>query len=191
MSLLCFRCWASLLPMFRTFTLSWFLQIFVIKSYTYGICNPKCKARVGIRLGKVPILRRIVFCRRCNLIPGWTCRSHVALNQCFVECSFRLDALSFAIQNRVDSDEYPKCPSGDRIYMRSPCNFPIENYTEIFYICNKGNVPAFQCKMSLERSMSAGEVHGLSVIFITSYPMATGDYFSGHNQTWSWPFTSI
>jgi len=39
LSFLCFRCWASPLPMFRTFILSWFcmtsassLHIFVIKS---------------------------------------------------------------------------------------------------------------------------------------------------------------
>jgi len=51
----------------------------------------------------------------------------------------------------------------------SPCNFSIKSYTEIFYVCYKGKVPSFHCKMSLDRSMSAGEVDGLSLILIDSY----------------------
>jgi hypothetical protein len=53
--------------------------------------------------------------------------------------------------------------------MRSPCNSPIENYTDIFYIFYKEHVPSFQCRLSIDRSMSTGEVDGLRFIFIDLY----------------------
>jgi hypothetical protein len=56
--------------------------------------------------------------------------------------------------------------------MITPCNFPIKNYTEIVYIFYKGNIPSFQCKMSLHRSTSTGEVDGPSLILIDLYVAA-------------------
>jgi hypothetical protein len=34
--------------------------------------------------------------------------------------------------------------------MYSPCNLPIEHYTEIFDMGNEGDVPSIQCKMNVE-----------------------------------------
>jgi hypothetical protein len=50
--------------------------------------------------------------------------------------------------------------------MYNPCKFSIRNYTEILHTVYKGNVPSFQCKMSLDLSTSMGELDGLSLIFI-------------------------
>jgi len=57
----------------------------------------------------------------------------------------------------------------DPIYMTSPCNSAIENYTEIFYTFYKGDVSSFQRKMSFSLSMSTGEAHGLNLFFIDLY----------------------
>jgi len=54
----------------------------------------------------------------------------------------------------------------DHFSVHSPCNSFIKNYTKVFYIINKRDVPSFQCKMSFDQSMSMREVHGLSVVFI-------------------------
>jgi len=50
--------------------------------------------------------------------------------------------------------------------MKSPCNFSIKNYTEIFYNFYKEDVPSYQCGTSLDRSMTTGEADGLSLILI-------------------------
>jgi len=59
--------------MLQTSTFSWFsvtvaryLHNFVTKSYKYEILNATCKPRVGMRLGKLPVVRRTLFCRRCS-----------------------------------------------------------------------------------------------------------------------------
>jgi hypothetical protein len=52
----------------------------------------------------------------------------------------------------------------------SICNLHVifftKNYTVIFNVVYKGNVPSFQCEMSLDRSTPMGEVDGLSLILI-------------------------
>jgi hypothetical protein len=42
----------------------------------------------------------------------------------------------------------------------------IKYYTEIFHVVYKSNVPCFQCDISLNRSMSMGEVDSLSLILV-------------------------
>jgi len=42
------------------------LHSFVTKSYKFGIMNVTCKSRVGVHLGKLPMMRRTLFCRRYN-----------------------------------------------------------------------------------------------------------------------------
>jgi hypothetical protein len=44
--------------------------------------------------------------------------------------------------------------------------FLIKNYTEIFHVVYKENLPSFQCKKSLDWSASIGEVNALSLILI-------------------------
>jgi len=39
---------------------------FISKLYMYGILNTTCKSRVGVRLGKLPVVRRTLFCRRLS-----------------------------------------------------------------------------------------------------------------------------
>jgi len=43
------------------------LHSFVTKLYKYGILNVMCKSRVGVLLGELPAVQKILFCRRCNL----------------------------------------------------------------------------------------------------------------------------
>jgi hypothetical protein len=46
---------------------------------------------------------------------------------------------------------------------------PIEDYTEIFYTIDKGDIPSIQCKVSLRESKSIWKLNGLSLIFIIFY----------------------
>jgi hypothetical protein len=45
----------------------------------------------------------------------------------------------------------------------------IEDYTEIFYISDKGDIPPIQCKLSLTGPKSMRIVNGPSFIFIDFY----------------------
>jgi hypothetical protein len=42
------------------------LHSFVTKSYKYGILDAMCKSWVGVRLGKLTVVQRTSFFRRCN-----------------------------------------------------------------------------------------------------------------------------
>jgi hypothetical protein len=44
--------------------------------------------------------------------------------------------------------------------VQSSCNFPIENYTEIFYAIYKLNVPPIKCKMGQPRVEAEGTAIG-------------------------------
>jgi hypothetical protein len=46
-----------------------------------------------------------------------------------------------------------KCSEGlgfSHFYVQSPCNSFIEEYTEIFYMIDEGDIPSIQCKMTLK-----------------------------------------
>jgi hypothetical protein len=47
-----------------------------------------------------------------------------------------------------------------------PCNPLIEDYTEIFYMIDEGDIPSIHCKMVLRGPKSMRKVYGLSLIFI-------------------------
>jgi hypothetical protein len=53
--------------------------------------------------------------------------------------------------------------------MRSPCDPFIEDYTEIFYMIDKGDTPSIHCKMSLRGNKSMRKVDGQSLIVIDFY----------------------
>jgi len=49
------------------------------------------------------------------------------------------------------------------------CNFNVifvKNYTKIFYVVCKGNMPSFQCKTSFDFCTPIGEVNDLRLLFI-------------------------
>jgi hypothetical protein len=50
--------------------------------------------------------------------------------------------------------------------MCSPCNFLVEDYTEIFYTIYEGNIVSVQCKKGLRWSNSIGEVDCLGLFLI-------------------------
>jgi hypothetical protein len=54
----------------------------------------------------------------------------------------------------------------DYFYMQSPYNPLIEDYTEIFYMINEGDVPSVQCDMSLRCSKAMKNIYGRSFILI-------------------------
>jgi hypothetical protein len=73
LSLLCFLCGVSPCAILRTFSFSWLwmssaclLHNFVMYSYTYGIWKATCLSRTDVHLGRLPMVRRTLFCRRCN-----------------------------------------------------------------------------------------------------------------------------
>jgi hypothetical protein len=53
--------------------------------------------------------------------------------------------------------------------VQSLCNPLIEDYSQIFYIIEKGDIPSIQCKMSLSGLKSLRKVDGLSLIFNDLY----------------------
>jgi hypothetical protein len=52
----------------------------------------------------------------------------------------------------------------DPLNMQSPSNLSIKDYTEIIYVIFSGDVPSRQCKMSVHRSISEGQMDGLNLI---------------------------
>jgi hypothetical protein len=58
--------------------------------------------------------------------------------------------------------------------MQGLCKPLIEDYTEIFYMIDEGDVPSVQCKMNFKGSKSMRKVNGPSLIFIDLYvPLLT------------------
>jgi hypothetical protein len=50
--------------------------------------------------------------------------------------------------------------------VQSPRNPLLEDYTEIFYMIDNGDIPSIQGKMSLRKPKSMRKVDGLNLIFI-------------------------
>jgi hypothetical protein len=49
----------------------------------------------------------------------------------------------------------------NHFYVQSPGNPFMEDYTEIFYMIDEGDVPSVQCEMSLREPKSMRKVDGL------------------------------
>jgi hypothetical protein len=58
----------------------------------------------------------------------------------------------------VDCNECAEGLGFNDLYVQSPCDPLIEDYTEIFYIIDKGDIPSIQCKMSLRGPKSVRKV---------------------------------
>jgi hypothetical protein len=56
--------------------------------------------------------------------------------------------------------------------VQSPHNPPNEDYSQIFYMIDKGDIPSIQCMMILRGPKSMREVDGLSFILIDFYAPA-------------------
>jgi hypothetical protein len=52
--------------------------------------------------------------------------------------------------------------------VQSQCNLLIEDYTDLFYIIDKGDNPSIQCKVKL-RQLKSVIKQGLSLMFINFY----------------------
>jgi hypothetical protein len=52
---------------------------------------------------------------------------------------------------------------------QSPCNPFIKDYTKIFYMIDKGDIPSIRCRMSFKGPESMRNVDGLRLIFIDFY----------------------
>jgi hypothetical protein len=70
---LIFFCVGLMCPILRTCSFSWFCMTsaccvynIVTWSYAYGRLKAVCKSRTGVHLGKFPVVRWNLFCRRCN-----------------------------------------------------------------------------------------------------------------------------
>jgi hypothetical protein len=53
--------------------------------------------------------------------------------------------------------------------VQSPCNPPIEDYNDIFYMINDRDILSISCKMCLRGPKSMRKVDNLSPIFINFY----------------------
>jgi hypothetical protein len=65
-----------------------------------------------------------------------------------------------------------KCSEGlgfSHFCVQSPCNPLFVDYTYIFYLIDKWDLPSVQCKMSLRGSKSMRQVGGLSLTVIDFY----------------------
>jgi hypothetical protein len=62
--------------------------------------------------------------------------------------------------------------------VESPCNPLIEDYTQIFYLIDEGDIPSIQCKMHLRGPKSMRKVDGLNLIFIDFYVPALSPYLN-------------
>jgi hypothetical protein len=67
--------------------------------------------------------------------------------------------------------------------MQSPCNPFIEDYAEIFYMIDKGDIPSIQCKVSLRGPKSMREADGLSLIFNNFYVPGADSHYIASEQT--------
>jgi hypothetical protein len=69
----------------------------------------------------------------------------------------------------VDSDKCSEVLVFNNFYVQFPWNLLIEDYAEIFYMIDEGDISSIQCKMSIRGSKSMRKIDGLSLIFIDFY----------------------
>jgi hypothetical protein len=82
---------------------------------------------------------------------------------------FNVSASAATSEYGVDSSKCVESPGFSHFYVHFPCNPLIEDYTQIFYMIDKGDIPSIQCKMNLKGLKSIRKVDGMSFIFIDFY----------------------
>jgi hypothetical protein len=90
-----------------------------------------------------------------------------------VESRFNVSAESLTFEKRLD---FNKCSEGLSFYyfcVQTPCNSPIEDYTEMFYAIYEWTVPSIQCKMGLRRSTSTRDINYLGLLIDFYVPALT------------------
>jgi hypothetical protein len=83
-----------------------------------------------------------------------------------MEGYFNVNAKSLTLEQGIN---FNKCFEGlgfNNFYVQSPCKHLIEDYTEIFYMIQEGDVPFVQCEVSLRGPKSMRDVDGPNLIFI-------------------------
>jgi hypothetical protein len=123
-----------------------------------------CISRTDVRLEKLPMVRRTLFCRRCNLI-RWGSATNSHVRQACHHRVILMSAINCSLLNREYTLINVLKALASIISVWSPCNILIEDYTEIFYIIYKWNVPSIQCKKRLRWSNSMREVDCSSLVF--------------------------
>jgi hypothetical protein len=71
-------------------------------------------------------------------------------------------------EHGVDSNKYSEGFGFNHLYAQSPCN-PQEDYADIFYMTDEGDIPSIQYMTSLRLPLSMSKIGGLLLIFITFY----------------------
>jgi hypothetical protein len=97
------------------------------------------KINYGINLAKDGqlALRSLSFEHLKN---SGTTISHYRSNETFVEGQFIVSAQSPTFEYGIYSNECSEGLGFDHFYVQYPCNFPIEDYTEIFCTIYKWNI---------------------------------------------------
>jgi hypothetical protein len=110
----------------------------------------------------------------CRVIPGGAGIRQCRPNEYFGEGHFNASARTLTFEKGADMKKRSEGLYDDRFYVHFPCKFFMENYTEVFYMIYKRDVPPFICKMSLDWSTAIGETDGMSLTFTDFYvPLLT------------------
>jgi hypothetical protein len=68
-----------------------------------------------------------------------------------------------------DSNKSAEGLGFNHFYVQPPCNPLIEDYTQIFYMIDKGDIPSIQCKMNPRGPKCMRKEDGPSLILIDFY----------------------
>jgi hypothetical protein len=68
-----------------------------------------------------------------------------------------------------NTSQYSESLGISHSYVQSTCSPLNEDYTQIFYMIDKGDVPSIQCKMNLRGHKPTRKVDYLSLIFVDFY----------------------
>jgi hypothetical protein len=63
----------------------------------------------------------------------------------------------------VNSNKYCEGVGFGHFYVQPPCNLLKTDYTEIFFMTDKGDIPSIECKISLKGPKSMRKVDGLNL----------------------------
>jgi hypothetical protein len=66
-----------------------------------------------------------------------------------MEGSFNVGAQTFVFEQEVYSNKCSEDLVFNYLYMQSPCNSPIEDYTDTIYMIDRGDIPSVEYKMIL------------------------------------------
>jgi hypothetical protein len=129
-----------------------------MKLLNLAILKAACNLRICVHLGNLSVLRRTLSSRPWSF-DEWVREiisqvGETKVNRCLVSAGYSFSAQSLNLIRGVNLIKILKALFL-AVCMWTPCNLSIKEYTEIFRIFYKRNVPPFQCEGNLCRSARA------------------------------------